>query len=285
MTTIIRRISNITLIKIFNKVKSKIKITINTGWIFRPFLRKFWKPKKLSLGDKNSKFGCWGWETVDIKNSDYIVNFHSAVLPLPDESCSAVYSCGMIEHISDKSASQLFSEIFRILKPGSHFRVVYPDLDRMIKTYKENDRDEFHYYIMSHQAWIMTAIKLGNIPPESFYLHNNVARVLASYIDTGEGPIITKNNFEKKINELDNLEFAKWCVSLLDKNRVDMNSDVGHINAYNFSKIKQMFEEVGFSEVVEYKPNEYGDKIFKESFFGKNEKLKEWAAEYVEAIK
>jgi len=285
MSAIMRKISNVTLLKIVNKVKRKMNIYIRNGWLFRPVYKVFWKEKKLNLGDRNNNFGYWGWETVDIRDADYIVNFHNAIIPLPDESCSAVYSCGMIEHISDESSLTLFSEVCRVLKTGSRFRVVYPDLDRMIKLYKEGDHDHFLYHIISCQQWVIDEIKSGKIPKESFYLHNNVARVLASYIDTGEGPIIEKEIFDKKINELDNLEFAKWCVSLLDKNRIDMNSNVGHINAFNFSKIKSMLEKVGFTEVVEYNANEYGDEIFTESCFGANEKIKEWAAEYVEAKK
>lgn len=276
-------IINLSLLEFINKIKFKIKLSFRR--IFRPILRKFWKIKKLNLGDRIRNFRCYGWETVDIIDADYIVNFHNAILPLPDESCTAIYSCGMIEHISDESASRLFSEVYRILKPGSSFRVVYPDLDRMIKLYKESDHEHFLYHILSNNQWIIDGIKRELYPTDAFYLHNNVVRVFASYIDTGEGPIVDKRIFEEKINELDNLEFAKWCVSLLDKNRVNMNSDVGHINAFNFNKIKSMLNKAGFSEVVKFSANKYGDEIFSESCFGQNEKIKEWQGEYVETKK
>lgn len=263
-------------------MRRKIKRCLRSGWIFRPLLRRFWKGKKLVLGDTNKRFGCWGWETVDIIDADYRVNFRSDSLPFPDESVNLVFSSHMVEHISDESASRLFSEIHRLLKPGGSFRVVCPDLDKVMRAYKEND---LYFFLQSKGArtCLIKGIEAGKLPKKSLLLHNNLIRTLASYADTGGGPIVEKELVDEKLKECNKYEFAKWCVSLLDRARLREKQAWGHINAYDFSKLKKMLEKAGFSNVVKSSLGQSSVKELRKPCF--DQKKYEWLSLYVEAKK
>ncbi len=252
-------------------------IILRGGWIFRPIMKHFWKPKKLVLGDTNRRFVCWGWETVDIANADYNVNFRNDDIPFPDKSCSIVHTSHMIEHLPDESASHLFSEVYRVLRPGGTFRIVCPDLDKLIQAYKEND---LAFFLTPLAPSPKEGIGGGK---ESLLLHNNLVRTLACYAD-GKGPIVEKEVVDKKFKEYDKYEFAKWCTSLLDvQNRLGEDQAWGHINAYDFSKLKKMLEEAGFANVVRSSRGQSRIKELRKSRLDR--KRSEWISLYVEAIK
>ena len=50
-------------------------------------------------------------------------------LPIPDNVAEAVYTSHTVEHITDTAAQCMFTEAWRILKPGGQFRVTTPDTD------------------------------------------------------------------------------------------------------------------------------------------------------------
>lgn len=268
---------------IINKLKLKIKHYLQSGWLFRPLLRCFWKSKRLVLGDTNKRFACWGWETVDIVDADNNVNFRNDALPFPDESVSLVFSSHVIEHISDESAFHLFSEVHRILKKGGAFRVVCPDLDKVIRAYKENN---LYFFLQAEGArsCLIRGIEAGELTKDSLLLHNNLIRTLASYADTGGGPIVKKEVVDQKLKDYNKYEFAKWCVSLLDQDCLEAKHAWGHINAYDFPKLKTMLEEAGFSNnVVRSSLGQSGIKKLRKLHF--DQKRHEWISLYVEAIK
>jgi len=74
--------------------------------------------------------------------------FHPAVaygdivsgLPIPDNSCAAVYACHVIEHLTLQEARNALRNTLRILKPGGLFRVVVPDLRAAAENYLSDDR-------------------------------------------------------------------------------------------------------------------------------------------------
>ena len=111
--------------------------------------------------------------TCDIKDADFKIDFRNGTLIFPDESASLVFSSHMIEHISNESASFLFSEVYRILKPGGVFRVVCPDMDKIIQAYREND---LYFFLKGAgvQSFLIAGIDAGNLSKESLLLHNNL---------------------------------------------------------------------------------------------------------------
>jgi SAM-dependent methyltransferase len=61
--------------------------------------------------------------------------------PFPDRSFTAAFSSHVMEHLYPDQARHCAAEVFRILAPGGVFRVVVPDLDRMIARYRPDDAD------------------------------------------------------------------------------------------------------------------------------------------------
>ncbi len=260
-------------------VFSRVKHKITQGYFLRPVLRKFFSPKKLVLGDTNNRFTCWGWETVDLVDSDYLLDLRTEVLPLSDNSANLVFSSHMIEHISDASASRLFLEIYRILRPGGTLRLVTPDLDKILQAYAD---DNLYFFLRGGYAnSLCQRISRGQLPEESLEIHNRLIAMFASYsgrCDTTGGPIVDRIIVDQKLRKLDKYAFAKWCASLLEPNRI-----YAHINAYDYEKVKDMLLNAGFDSVGRSSfRNSAIEELRKSCFDLENHS---WMSLYVEAIK
>ncbi|MCP4709566.1 MAG: methyltransferase domain-containing protein [Planctomycetes bacterium] len=59
-------------------------------------------------------------------------------LPVADNSCKAVYCSHVLEHLCLEDFRRALKNTYRILEPGSVFRLVVPDLAQMIKDYAED---------------------------------------------------------------------------------------------------------------------------------------------------
>ena len=65
-------------------------------------------------------------------------------IPESNKSVDLIYSCHMIEHLDQEETSKFFNECNRVLKPGGIVRVVVPDFDKLVNSYKQNhDVDRF----------------------------------------------------------------------------------------------------------------------------------------------
>ena len=59
-------------------------------------------------------------------------------LPLPQESCRAVYSSHVLEHLGLVDFKKAIRHTYRLLKPGGVFRSVLPDLEFLANRYVED---------------------------------------------------------------------------------------------------------------------------------------------------
>jgi len=76
------------------------------------------------------------WNNIDfIKNKDVLFWDIRKGLPFPDKSMDAVYFSHLLEHLSPTEATNLMSEVNRILKTGGIVRIVVPDLRRVCGEY------------------------------------------------------------------------------------------------------------------------------------------------------
>lgn len=74
-------------------------------------------------------------------------------IPVENNSCEALYSSHMLEHLSKDEAAAFLDEAFRVLRPGGIIRLVVPDLKMRIENYNQTaDADQF-----------MESIRMGNI--------------------------------------------------------------------------------------------------------------------------
>src|SRR6266849_1232679 len=56
-------------------------------------------------------------------------------LPFPDNSCSAIFSEHMIEHITKEAAARLLSECYRVLQRDGVLRLSTPDAELFLVSY------------------------------------------------------------------------------------------------------------------------------------------------------
>jgi predicted SAM-dependent methyltransferase len=86
--------------------------------------------------------GCGKNIHTDWVNIDFAPSHPSVIdydlqkgVPFPDNTFDACYSSHLLEHLKRDKARLLCNEIWRVLKPGSFFRVVVPDLEALVKSY------------------------------------------------------------------------------------------------------------------------------------------------------
>jgi predicted SAM-dependent methyltransferase len=86
--------------------------------------------------------GCGKNIHCDWVNIDFVPSHPSVIaydlqkgIPFPDNTFDACYSSHLLEHLKRDRAKFLCHEIWRVLKPGSFFRVVVPDLEALAKSY------------------------------------------------------------------------------------------------------------------------------------------------------
>ncbi len=135
-------------------------------------LTRFSEAKFVSIGDTNSSFYRPAWETVDLIDADYIVDFRQEPLPFENNSLNGVHSSHLIEHISQEAGLQLFQEIYRCLKPGGIFRFSTPDMDLLLERYKLSD---WKFFLQADGSYILKRILDGDLSSESLLMHNRVS--------------------------------------------------------------------------------------------------------------
>lgn len=78
-----------------------------------------------------------GWVNVDIARGSWVdvVWDLRAGLPFVNESCSAIFSEHVIEHLTSEDGERLLRECYRVLQPGGVLRVSTPDAERFLRSY------------------------------------------------------------------------------------------------------------------------------------------------------
>ena len=229
-----------------NIVTAKIKNRVRRISLLRKLEKqvRFAEKKFVSLGDTNSSFYRPAWETVDLIDADYLVDFRKEPLPFENNSLDAVHSSHVIEHISQEAGLQIFQEIYRCLKSGGCCRLSTPDMDLLLDRYKLGD---WRFFLQANGISILNRILKGDLFPESLLIHNSLVGWFASYsgrCDTAGGPIVDKQLVEEKLNSLSKYEFRDWCVSLLEPNRT-----YAHIHLYDYEELETALKTVGFQNI------------------------------------
>ncbi len=77
------------------------------------------------------------WVNVDIVSTGEGVIAHNLLhkLPFPDASFEMVYHSQVLEHLPKTAAQSFLQECYRVLSPKGIFRVVVPDLEKLVRTY------------------------------------------------------------------------------------------------------------------------------------------------------
>lgn len=91
-------------------------------------------PDLLNIGCGSTYFP--EWTNLDISGGDTITR-HDVYngLPFGDESCGAVYSSDLLEHLHRRFVPILLGECWRVLRPGGWIRIGVPDLEAWAREY------------------------------------------------------------------------------------------------------------------------------------------------------
>lgn len=120
--------------------------SFSVKWARTPGVLTFLRCVRL-ISKRNRDFGTYAREN-EIYHGDI------RRLPLADNSCDAVYSCHMFEHILRRDVAQVLQEMKRVIKPGGIVRIAVPDLKRMAEIYlKSEDADRFMEETMLGYGW------------------------------------------------------------------------------------------------------------------------------------
>jgi len=228
-----------------NYFKKKI-ISLRQSYLGRKLEHtiRFPKQKFITLGDNNSSFFRPGWETANLFDADYIIDFRQDNLPFENNTLDAVHCSHVIEHISNEAGLKLIQEIYRCLKPGCYFRLSTPDMDLLLDKYRKGD---WTFFLRANGKSLLNKIIQGDLVPESLLMHNCLVAWFASYsgrLDTGGGPIVNQQLVESKLATLSKYEFRDWCVSLLEKGRT-----FSHIHLYDYEELYFLLKKAGFKEI------------------------------------
>ena len=99
---------------------------------------KIIKPIKLHLGCGNIILP--GWTNIDIidRHGVDIVDDITKLTKIHDSSCSIIYACHVLEHISRHNIVQTLSLWNRKLQKNGIIRLSVPDFDKVIQIYLKN---------------------------------------------------------------------------------------------------------------------------------------------------
>ena len=205
---------------------------------------------KLIFGDGNNKHYGNDWVTCDWRNADICMYFNNgSKIPLKDNSVKIIYTSHVIEHMTDSVVNELFGEFKRILEPGGFVRIVAPDIEAYINSYKTETKYKFYveeYGVGTGRTWeqeVLYCANLGLCNKKLAEIHNLLCLMMCSYTDKpNDGVLFNKSDVDKKLSELNIDDFIKWVTDHYDHNRPG-----GHCNGFYPNKVIRMLEEHKFN--------------------------------------
>lgn len=147
-------------------------------------------------------------------------------LPYLDNSVDGIYCSHVIEHIEASYIEKFFKESYRVLKPGSIFRVACPDIKYLYTNLINNPK-----YFSWHPMY-------KNIEDAPTCFVDEVASVKAKQHNFG----LQKKWFDYSYDEL-----LKELCSDLEYNEESVNQ---HISAWDFERISVLAKNIGFSYII-----------------------------------
>ena len=115
-----------------------------------------------------------GWINLDIDSHErterdfYAYDLRRGV-PLPDGSCSLIYSSHFFEHIPNAYGQHLMRESLRVLEAGARFRMCLPDWRNLIREYLSDDRSHWHLWEGLISAEQLQTMSWGDFMDRAIY--------------------------------------------------------------------------------------------------------------------
>ena len=94
-----------------------------------------------------------GFVNVDVARTATVdvVNDVKTLESFEPNTVSLIYACHVLEHFSHDEVPVVLRRWYEILTPGGEIRISVPDIDRIVKIYKDNWA---HFQTPGHTPWI-----------------------------------------------------------------------------------------------------------------------------------
>jgi len=228
--------------RLFLKKSSKLDyINIGAG----VFARKKWAVLDFS-GENNF------YSSSRLKFIDHDINLmETKRWDIPDNKFELAYCSCTIEHFPNKESQHLLNETYRILKKGSIFRVVAPDITLALLHYKNKDLE-----------WFESCYgKFAHLPKNKEYA---LEHYLLTFFSTKKVEVdnIDLEQVRIDFNNMWNEDFLKKYIS-----KYSYEHSNHHINWFDKFKLAEFLKESGFKDIQVRKRNdsdaeEFHDKDF-----------------------
>jgi hypothetical protein len=224
-----------------NKIKPFLKKII---FLLPSIYRRLFIKNKLAFGERywykyQLNFLCIDHEQGDLNinlENDNRINF---------KNVEQIYTSHMLEHISEEKGLIFLKSCLNILGKNGVIRIEVPDVDILIKDYLDSRK-----FTKSAQAQNeKLLIKKYGFDKSYSSPHVSFSGYISCYVDDRDfhAPILTDEKlFNDKLNSLSTAEFCDWLISIQNKNQLKTH---GHINWFNFDKLKSILTELGFTKI------------------------------------
>ena len=109
---------------------------------------------RLNLGSGNSKID--GFISVDLYDEEADVRADISELPFEDNSVEEIVCYQVVEHVPYNKSEQMFSEMYRVLKPGGKVTIETPNIDVVcMKILEEGLQDKWIFNLVGeyYRPW------------------------------------------------------------------------------------------------------------------------------------
>jgi predicted SAM-dependent methyltransferase len=203
------------------------------------------------------------WTNIDYDNEWYKSNrgytlkgiqhdlSSNASIPIKDNSAEVAYTSHTIEHLADESASKLFAEVYRFLKPGGYFRIVAPDAMLAYEAYLRNDRHFFTWINDYSAPAVMEKMALAKRHTEA-----SLEQVLAYHIGSAASELHADSPCEKFSDEeldrlIKNSDFENAMNAIIARVSMEVQRKYfgNHCNWWTYDKTAKVLKVAGFNKI------------------------------------
>lgn len=187
---------------------------------------------------------------VEQKPVDYQWDFYErSPLPFEDNSIRLVYCSHVIEHGFNNDVEFLFSELYRVLKPGGVLRVVCPDAALLADAYYMSDWPYFMHYLSVKTNRRRPDVSDFQRLEESGFFAEFVLEWV-SLLAHSKNPFVVKRDDAKEfLARFETLRDGFNAAQALSSR--ELNRRVGgHVNWFDEEKLFRFLKRAGFQNLV-----------------------------------
>ncbi len=242
-----------------------------------------------NLLKRKLNIGSGGWRHKDWLNLDMPSKWYSRYqegnidiefrigiderIPLDDKFLNSVFCSHVVEHIPDRSAIRLFSEVHRVMQDGGVFRITCPDMSLIYRRWVARDQSFFNRFAFNQHY------KAESITQQ--FLHC-FAALKTNHLAPAGVTALTDTEIQDAFESNDpHVILDSICQSLPTNLQIDFPAC--HFNWWTQKKLRKILTEAGFSSVQDSAYLQSIDESMRDANYF--DRTHPWMSLYVDAIK